>query len=105
MQILDFNEMRDALKEMREAKNSQKRSHTPSQATGNLDSSDDYEQFHVYKTLNSTTWEVWTPFANAVVLTFEQEENARHLARYLNRVVGSGEAVYTGRGNPGPSYA
>jgi len=73
--------------------------------SGNLDSSDDWEQYHVYPVKKDGVWEVWLPYDDACMLTFPEEARARTFARDLNSLVGSGVAVYTGMPPISPSYA
>ena len=111
--VIDFAEAGDTLRQMREKQaanavaGEQNRARVMASGQplkGPLDSSDDWEMYHVYET-KEKSWEVWFPFDNAAVITFPEEEGARNFARATNALLGSGVATYDGEPPIGPAYA
>lgn len=111
--VIDFNDASDTLRKLRMEKEASKAAGSAARARheggeplrGNLDSSDDWELYHVYHVEKDDVWEVWLPYDNACMITFDKEERTRQFARDLNALIGSGVAVYTGVPPVGPSYA
>ncbi len=111
--VIDFGAAGDTLRQMRlereqdaasGARNREQVMSSGQPLTGNLDSSDDWELYHAYET-KEHTWEVWTPYDNAAIITFPEEDDARRFARATNALLGSGTAMYDGTEPQGPSYA
>lgn len=110
--VIDFAAAGDTLRQMRLARAEDAKAGEQNRSLmvdgeplrGPLDSSDDWDLYHVYETKDKT-WEVWLPFDNAAIMTFPEEASARDLARSMNALLGSGVAIYDGEPPIGPQYA
>lgn len=107
--VIDFESARDTLQAMRDEDAARKEearvNMNRSSRTGSMDSSADEDAYHVYEDLKGGTWSIWTPYDNAEVMTFTDENDARQAARSLNRLVGEGKGFYNGKPPIGPSFA